>query len=796
MACNKLIISVTNADIAAADNGFVYFSFTNCQGEKITFAYDGSQPYNADATYTMFQYVTGYNYETSQPVDIYYYVSGVKTAASSALTPGVSAGKISAPYQTATLLVPQPYGKKYTLSAIGKSGHTFTAEIWEKGYSGSVYSVGTGPEPFVMNCNASGDDQFQPILPTTFTIQADFTDFTGPLPDFTTTDDRKYHVKFYANGTSYLIWQGFILFDTLSLQFTTGRNFTTINCIDGLGMLKSIPYIPSTGDVNGLETVQKVINNCLMNIYLPDGYTFNSAVNYYQSVAMSESTSTIRQLYLAPAIFLKNQTTYSSCYEVLEKVCEAFGAQLYQSNGQWWFTSVNEKASDSIRVFTTNWKLVTDTISTKNIKYDIKPYQSDTLTPFYFVDNGQVKILQKGYPQIEFTGKIDFPQNTIDNGDLSRLTVAGKPYNWSEFLGVGGSYDRITVDGYVCQRIVTGTSASSTLLANSCGKVQQNEEIDLTIVYGASYTTLNDLLWIYIRINVGGGNYWNYRKQNDTAYWQYNGINNYYGEPQNSDRIGSLNIKTTAAPASGTLEISFDVIPTGVRALYLASVTRRTSYPIKERVIYNETAPTPYKKEVELLLGLPDPYNGVNQSQALYTNTSYTPLTDVYRYGASSTLYTNLGTLLFDQYFNCISQPQINMQFSQYNIFNTTEFIGLLNTMAITDPSSTLSVNANRYIFGASQFNFISNTIEATALQIRNAVLSYTLVDPANPAASAPTCKRYTNSSGGNWVGGYQQCNGTWVYGVTLTPGQYVCARIFTPFTTSGSPLTAGIDCT
>lgn len=788
MACNKLIITVSNSDIVLATDGFVYFEFKNCQGEIITIAYNEVRT----------SWVTGYNYDTTYTPQVYIFIPLRQPAVGgSSVTSGVAAGITSTPYETASLLVPPAYGKKYTLSAIGKSGHTFTAEIWEKAYSGSVYSVGTGPEPFVMNCNASGDDQFQPILPTTFTIQADFTSFAGPLPDFTTTDDRKYHVKFYANGTSFLIWQGFVLFDTLSIPFTTGRVFTTINCVDGLGMLKSIPYTPSNfGSVNIPESILKTINNCLMNIYLPDGYAFNSAVNYYQAVAMSESTSTLRQLFLSPGIFLKSQTTYSSCYEVLEKICKSLGAQLYQSNGQWWLTSVNEKASDSIRLFSTNWKLIADTLSTKSIKYDIKPYQSDVLTPFYFVENGQVKILQKGYSQIELTGDIKFPENNISNYDLSILRSNNEPEYWSKTLGTGGAvYDKLTVDGYVCQRITAGTS-NSTLTATDPGKVQQNEELDLTIVYGASYTTLNDLLRIFIRIDVGGGNYWTYRKNNDTPYWVYNDATAFYGEPQNSDRIGSLNIKTTAAPASGTLVIFFNVTSTAVVALYLASVSRKSSYPIKERVIYNQAAYTPYKEDVNVPFGLPEPYNGINQTQSVYTDTNYTPLTDVYRFGASSTLYTNLGNLLFSQYFNCISQPQINMQFSQYNIFNSTEFIGLLNTMAITDPSSTLSVNANRYIFGASQFNFISNTIEATAMQIRNEVLAYTLVDPADPASSPPTCKRYTNTSGGNWVGGYQRCDGTWVYGVTLTPGQFVCARIFTPFTTSGSNLTVGIDCT
>lgn len=56
-------------------------------------------------------------------------------------------------------------------------------------------------------------------------------------------------------------------------------------------------------------------------------------------------------------------------------------------------------------------------------------------------------------------------------------------------------------------------------------------------------------------------------------------------------------------------------------------------------------------------------------------------------------------------------------------------------------------------------------------------------------------CKTYTNTSGSNWVGVYQSCNGTWLSNQTVTPGNNICAVNGTPLTTSGSNLTVSTVC-
>ena len=362
------------------------------------------------------------------------------------------------------------YGKKYIFSAVSKSGLTYTAEMWENGYTGSEYQVNSGMSPFVLTCAGSGDDPFQPILPTIFNIRADFSDFTGPYPDLVSTDDRKYYVRFYASGGTYFVWQGFVLMDSIAIQFTTGRNFVDIICVDGLGLLKTVPYQHTTSTINTSESLLQIIRNCLLNIAYPVTIYINSAINYY-ATAHSTAESYIRKTHVFPTSWTNNDFTFKSCYDVLQEICVAHGAQLYQSNGEWWITSVNERASDTLRVFRTDTTSATDTLSTISINRRITPYQSDVLTPYYFIENSQTKIIKKGFTSLEVVSELDYPQNTVDNGNMLLLT-AGIPTNWSRTLGTGGTFVMTTVDGIYGAQITSG-STNTTLTALSCGVVNE-----------------------------------------------------------------------------------------------------------------------------------------------------------------------------------------------------------------------------------------------------------------------------------------------------------------------------------
>lgn len=682
-----------------------------------------------------------------------------------------------------------PYGKKYTLSAISKSGLTYTAEIWENNYtSGVVYQVPAGSSPFVLDCLASGDDPFQPILPTTLTIQADFTDFTGPLPDFLTTDDKKYYVKLYANGTTYFVWQGFILMDTLSVPFTTGRNFINIICVDGLGILKSAPYGFTSADINTGESLIQIINNCIAAIGTPELYYINSAVNYYAQF-QNTAQSYLRQTYILPQVWMNNDYTFKSCYEVLETICTAHGVQIFQSNGEWWVTSVNERASDTLRVFRTDSVLTADTLSTVNINRTIKPYISDAVTPFYFINNNQTKTISKGYQYIELTGDIGYAGNTVMNGNMA-LVTGGVPNFFTRTLGSGGSFTMNSNSGISGATMIAGTTQTD-LLATSCGNVATGDILEIGYQIKAVVT---GVMKVEIKIDTGSTVYY-YQKSGTTSIWSTTPA--FYDDDVNGTSMESHTITTLPCPADAFLTLKFRVQSGGINEAFIANI-KRTSKPsyTDKRVLYNQTTTNQYKKELTTKIGLPFQVGATTQVQSLVNNSlGGAALGSFQRFGGSD-VYSTLGNLLYSQLYNILSIPQVNMSFTQYNLFNQSGnyIIGLLHNFGVQDPSSLINVNSARFILGACSIDFINNSLNGTALQVSNAVLTYTLID--NPTATAPAvCKQYTNNSAGNWVGSYIRCDGIAFSNVTLTPGQSICARIYTPNTQSGSNLTMGINC-
>lgn len=676
------------------------------------------------------------------------------------------------------------YGKKYIFSAVSKSGLTYTAEMWENDYTGPEYNVATGTSPFTLNCQGSGDDPFQPILPTIFTIRADFSDFTGPYPDLVSTDDRKYYVRFSANGGTYFVWQGFVLMDSISIPFTTGRNYVDIICVDGLGLLKTVPYVPTPSNINTSESLLQIIRNCLQNIAYPVTFYINSAINYY-ATAHNTAESYIRKTHIFPTTWTNNDFTFKNCYDVLQEICIAHGAQLFQSNGEWWISSVNERASDTLRVFRTDNTSATDTLSTVNINRRITPYQSDVLTPYYFIENSQTKVINKSFTSLEVVSDLDYAQNTVDNGNMLLLT-AGIPTNWSRTLGTGGTFGMTTVDGIYGAQITPGTT-NTTFTALSCGVV--NEGDILTIEFQTKCNIVGDL---EIEILLTAGLSTSRFVQTGSGAPTWGPSPTYYLDEITNANLQKRTITTTPAPLTGNLTISFRTISTGITNVFVANLKKTASSTLaKKQVLYNQTANNLYKKSVNSPIGGPFPLTNVSQRQSILS-VSDNALVTFSRFSGGPS-YGSLAVLLFSQLYNIYGKANINLQFVQYNLFTGSKVIGLIDNFGVEDTTSIININTARFVMATCIIDYINNTISGTALEVSNTNLPYTLVSSIPP--TPPTvCYNWYNNSGANWLGDYVACDGTSYPAATLTPGQFVCAQ-GTPFTLTGTDLTQGSQC-
>jgi hypothetical protein len=131
-------------------------------------------------------------------------------------------------------------------------------------------------------------------------------------------------------------------------------NQAQISAIDGLGWLKTLDYKSAVGPYNGQDTVVQHILNYLNQLdFVQENLVANSLpvlhtiFNWHENTTAYSANSDYSLLTVIQhrAFYhkdTKNNYNYQSCYDVLKKICQTFGARLLFSGNQYWFVQVNE----------------------------------------------------------------------------------------------------------------------------------------------------------------------------------------------------------------------------------------------------------------------------------------------------------------------------------------------------------------------------------------------------------------------------------------------------------------------
>lgn len=148
-----------------------------------------------------------------------------------------------------TVIVPgtaAQYGTRWRLeySDFFQKGET-RLDIEEKHYSGAITQVCGGADPVVISWASNSIDDEMPTSECVIQLLSE-TDFQ--FIDLFTSDDRKYRVKYYRNGS--LKWVGFVIPMLYSEPFHTTKNYIVqITASDQLGTLKDIDFVDDFGNV-------------------------------------------------------------------------------------------------------------------------------------------------------------------------------------------------------------------------------------------------------------------------------------------------------------------------------------------------------------------------------------------------------------------------------------------------------------------------------------------------------------------------------------------------------------------
>ncbi len=270
------------------------------------------------------------------------------------------------------------------------------------------------------------------------------------------------------NGTTFSeYWCGNVLSDVSAeqnLSFFAGTQ-TTITVTDGLAQLVDVKVDDNnTYTLNQLTPFVDYIRKCLLNdvgtsfCWGASDRFLQTMVNWWTNTmpTPAQSVDPLRQcgsIFRAFKTVENNQAVSISSFDMLDRICQAFGARLFLSKGQWRFHQVNSFAQMSSGQFRRSYYKGSNTIIASNPDDNIITSGGNVLNGGTFDTLPPVQKVKVAY---------DF---------LHNLTLLNDPIVlWNTWTDAGGATGTLSNTVY---------DSSSNLLSQSIGNITQETDASL-----------------------------------------------------------------------------------------------------------------------------------------------------------------------------------------------------------------------------------------------------------------------------------------------------------------------------
>ena len=252
---------------------------------------------------------------------------------------------------------------RFQTTVYNEKGRKIVVAIKDKVFSGMTYDFDTiGLQLQYDSESQQGQERFTPIIGSrcSLSLLINNNDLQTLLLDIGLAVEGRFTMELTAyeddNTTVSFKWYGYIVTDLVEFEdvpLSLGYQ-AQISAIDGLGWLKTLDYKSAVGPYNGQDTVVQHILNCLNQLdFVQENLVANSLpvlhtiFNWHENTTAYSANSDYSLLTVIQhrAFYhkdTKNNYNYQSCYDVLKKICQTFGARLLFSGNQYWFVQVNE----------------------------------------------------------------------------------------------------------------------------------------------------------------------------------------------------------------------------------------------------------------------------------------------------------------------------------------------------------------------------------------------------------------------------------------------------------------------
>ena len=252
---------------------------------------------------------------------------------------------------------------RFSTTVYNEKSRKITVSIKDSSFSGTVKTFDTLSLGIQYDSESSqGQERFTPIIGSrcSLSLLINNDDLQTLLLDIGLAVEGRFTMELTAyeddNTTVSFKWYGYIVTDLVEFEdvpLVIGYQ-AQISAIDGLGWLKTLDYKSAVGPYNGQDTVVQHILNCLNQLdFVQENLVANSLpvlhtiFNWHENTIAYNAASDYSLLTVIQhrAFYhkdTKSNYVYQSCYDVLKKICQTFGARLIFSGNQYWFIQVNE----------------------------------------------------------------------------------------------------------------------------------------------------------------------------------------------------------------------------------------------------------------------------------------------------------------------------------------------------------------------------------------------------------------------------------------------------------------------
>lgn len=620
------------------------------------------------------------------------------------------------------------YGLRYTISQILKDGLLQVVNIYEESYVGTTVTTYEATS-IQLQPNSNEEDPIGGVISSQLNVsflistQDDYNNF----PDLLNFNDNKYYVELVIGGVTK--WKGYLFNDYVNVEFTTGNQEVNIVCIDGLSFLRYIIYDSEISINDGVKLIDIIGTSLNKLAYNSDTFIYSCCSYYAQGMfdrADAGGDEPFRQAYQ-----YRRDYVNLDYYTILDNIIKSFGCRLFQANGDWYILPMNQMATT---IYYTRYTVADiPSISGNGILsniVDILPYEDGNV---HFIDNSQIKIVKKGYPNITTSIPYEYADNYIHNGQLKQLDGTGFPIGWDKNEVGTGNVDLFVTgsEQFNTFYIFSGTSGNASV---SMGQFPSDFAY-LPQMYGPEATLSFDFygsmrVYIEILVFIAPVGYTAYYLKSDGTWTTVNSYIEVSASSYNNYETKTIKLPLGAQTTSagdrimqGYVNCSFLVVNQGgtARAANIRNFKLTQSEgDITELNITRSVNDNQIIKDIDLLYGLIYPnlfVYQVNNFKGQYVDSTGITLTGWYRYGHATESFDTLPQLVMRQYSNILNKNIATLEGDLGAYTSTVGLIYLDKTYTIQDSSTNaLSYNNKKFLINRLNSNPYANQVNSIQL--------------------------------------------------------------------------------